>query len=241
MPIERSRRYRLGLVSPRLRPGLEQFLQEVGHPEYRRHLPHLPLIRLYVRSFKKILGELTAAQNKSVWLEKTPDHLRCLPQVERHFPQSKIIHIVRSGPDVVASLYDLSQQFPDFWGQYYPTLDACIDRWLEDINISHRYLDRENHILVHYEDLTANPLREIQRLCAFLAVPFEFSMLEKYRITSKTLVRTRETWKAATREAVQNANTQKFYTVFDQQQQNYVLKRLQGSAAGLVKDSWGSA
>ncbi|ESA32696.1 sulfotransferase domain protein [Leptolyngbya sp. Heron Island J] len=222
MPEERSRRYALGLVSKQLRTTLESFLDEVGHPELKRKLPRLPLIKAYVQSFKAILDELTQLQGKSIWLEKTPEHLWRLKYVENYLPEAKVIHIVRNGMDVIASIYDLAQRHPNHWGRVYKTLDSCIKRWTDDIAITHQYLSKPNHTLIYYEQLVEKPADEIERLCQFIGVPFDISMLENYRNTSSQLIRSRETWKALTQQNIQNANSQKFLSVFTIEQQNYV-------------------
>ncbi len=227
MPAEKSRRYAFGIVAPQLRSTMESFLDEVEHPDLKRKLPRLPLIGLYVRSFKEILAELTRLQGKSIWLEKTPEHLHRLKYIEMYMPEAKIIHIIRSGVDVVASLYDIAQRYPQHWGNTFSTVDSCIQRWTDDVAITHRYLDRHNHTLVHYEQLVGNPADEVKRLCQFIGVTFDDHMIENYRKTSSQLVRSRETWKASNQQAIQNTNSQKFLSVFTPEQQAHVRQAVQ--------------
>ena len=222
LPEERSRRYALGLVTRQLRTTLESFLEAVERPDLKRKLPQLPLIALYIRSFKAILAELTQNQGKSIWLEKTPEHLLRLKYVERYMPEAKIIHIVRGGTDVVASLYDTAQRHPEHWGHTFKTIDQCIHRWADDITITRQHLGKPHHTLVLYEQLVADPTNEIQRLCQFIGIPFEAQMIENYRVTSSQLVRSRETWKASTQQAIQKPHSQKFLSVFTPEQQAYI-------------------
>lgn len=224
LPEARSRRYALGLASRQLRSTLESFLDEVGHPEFKRKLPRLPFIKAYVRSFRNILAELTQLQGKTIWLEKTPEHLRRLKYIELYMPEAKVIHIVRNGADVVASLYDLAQRHPDHWGRTFRSLDICIQWWANDIAITHAYLHKPNHTLVRYEQLVDNPTSEIKRLCQFIGVPFEPQMMANYRNNSSQFVRSRETWKASTQQDIQNTNSQKFLSVFTPEQQTYISR-----------------
>lgn len=226
MPEEMSRRYALGMVSKYLRPTLESFLDEVEHPELKHKLPKLPLVKAYIRSFKAILTELTHLQGKSIWLEKTPEHLHRLKYIETYMPEAKIIHIIRSGVDVVASLYDLAQRHPNHWGRVFKNVDICIKRWSDDIAITHQYMDRPNHTLIYYEQLVASPTDEIKRLCEFIGVEFDTHMLKNYRQTSGHLVRSRETWKASTQNKIKNTNSEKFLSVFTPEQQHYVRQRV---------------
>lgn len=227
-PDARSRRFALGLVTPRLRPSLEEFLEQVDHPEMKAMLPKLPFIKLYVKRFQAILDRLTELQGKTLWLEKTPDHLRALAYIERYIPEAKIIHLVRNGADVIASIYDLTQRFPERWGCYYKDLGACIRRWQEDIEISRRYLGRPNHLLVRYEAFVSQPEVEVQRICSFIGVEFESAMLEGYRTTSRSLIRNHEVWKAGTQQPIENANTHKFQTILTSDQQEQVLQAISG-------------
>ncbi|MBT9311508.1 sulfotransferase family protein [Leptothoe kymatousa] len=222
MPEERSRRYQWGIVAPQLRSTLEAFLDEVEHPELKRQLPRLPLINLYVQSFKAIFAKLTQLQGKSIWLEKTPEHLHRLKYIEHYLPGAKIIHIVRSGTDVVASLYDTAQRYPEHWGTTFKTVDSCIQRWTDDIAITQRHLHKPNHTLVSYEQLVDNPTAEVKRLCQFVGVSFDAHMVDNYRNTSNQLVRSREAWKATNNRAIQNTNSQKFLSVFTPEQQAHI-------------------
>lgn len=222
MPEEQSRRYSLGIVGPQLRSTMESFLDEAGHPELKRKLPNLPLINAYVRSFKNILAELTQLQGKSMWLEKTPEHLHRLKYIETFIPEAKVIHIVRNGVDVIASLYEVARRYPQDWGHAYGTVDSCIKRWSDDIAITHQYITKPNHTLIRYEQLIDDLTNEVERLCQFIGVPFHDCMIKNYRHTSRQLVRARETWKTSTQQTIKNTNSQKFYSIFTPEEQTYV-------------------
>lgn len=228
MPEEKSRRYALGLVAPDLRSTFEAFLDEVEHPELKKQLPHLPFIKSYVKSFRSILDELTKLQDKHIWLEKTPEHLHRLKFIEAYMPDSRVIHIVRSGVDVIASLYDLVQRYPNSWGKIFrnvdirKNLDPLINYWVNDIDITRQHLIKPNHTLVLYEQLAENPTDEVRRLCRFLGVTFDVRMMENYQETSSQLVRSRETWKASNHQSIQNSNSKKFLSVFTPEQQTYI-------------------
>ena len=56
------------------------------------------------------------AQGKTIWLEKSPDHLRYIDQIEKLVDEAKFIHILRNGFDNIASIYDLAGKYPETWG-----------------------------------------------------------------------------------------------------------------------------
>lgn len=223
-PRQKSRRYKLGLASADVKPTLKRFLDEVGAPDLT--LPKLPFVRSYVAGFDRMLSQLAQRQGKHIWLEKTPEHLHSIGDIQRYLPQAKIIHIVRNGTDTIASLYDLCQRHPQIWGQYFDGLDGCIDRWISDVAISRRYLDQPNHNVVRYETLVDSTESEIQRLCQFLGVSFEAAMLARYQHTSQGLVRRRENWKGLNQAAIQTTGGKKFHTLLDPSQQGHVLERI---------------
>lgn len=225
-PIETSKRHALGLVSPRLRQTCIDFFHEIDHPELTAELPRVPLMQRYTQRFVKILDHLTVQRGKTIWIEKTPDHLHHIAYIEKYVPSPKIIHIVRDGADVVASLYDLVQRYPDFWGRYLKSLDDCIARWCSDIELTRQYLNQPHHTLLRYETLIANLASETQRLCNFMGVDYDAHMLEAYRATSRSLVRSREDWKDSTQGKIQAPVSRKFLKVFDTHQQAYVLDAL---------------
>jgi Sulfotransferase family len=230
-PDYQSKRYAMGLISPQLIPCIDSFLQAVDHPEWRKTLPPIPLIGWYTRWFLHTLDRLTQLKGKQFWLEKTPDHLRCLKYIEQFVEPVRpvqVIHIVRDGKNVIASLYSLSQKHPKFWGKYFKSLDACIDRWLEDVELTKASLKKPNHTLVRYEDLITQPDQVLADLCLFLGIPSESAMLENYSQVVSHLVLPRESWKTRVGTMLQINPSQTFTQVFDADQQDYVLRRIAG-------------
>lgn len=227
VPEERSRRYALGLIAPHLRSELESFLDEINRPDLRRQLPMLPLIRLYTRYFVHVLDTVSAEVGKSIWVEKTPDHLRSIKHIEAYVPGAKIIHIIRRGEDVIASLYELTQKYPQLWGRYYKRgLIDCINRWIEDIHISRQHLHKPNHQLVHYDQLVQSPREVLELLCSFIGVELDDRMLVDYQSVSANLIRDRESWKASVSQNINPTASQKFATALTPEQQQFVLEQI---------------
>lgn len=217
------RRYALGLISGRLRPRLKTFFDEIGRPELLDCLPQLIFIQHYTRSFIKILKSLAAEQEKTVLLEKTPDHIYYLESIEKFVPEAKFIHLIRNGSDVVASLYEATHRYPQPWGGVRD-IDVCINDWMRAIQASHKYVENPNHMMVRYEKLVANPPEILKKLCKFMGIEFNETMLTEYNNAAQKLVL--EAAGRTVKPAIQNCNSKKFYEVFDEQQQQYVLERL---------------
>ncbi|NES19250.1 MAG: sulfotransferase [Symploca sp. SIO3E6] len=224
VPEYEPRRQALGIASRRIKPALEKFFNNIGHTEMVQQFPKVGLIGQYTRKFIKILYLLTEEQGKSIWLEKTPNHIYYLEYIEKFVRGVKIIHLVRSGADVVASLYEVTHKYPKSWGGTPWDIDLCIERWIRAYKISLSYLNEPNHLIVRYEQLLENPQTVLEKLCEFIGVEWHETMLTDYSVVSEKL-----TLGQAGRTVIPvipSANSQKFYRLFDAAQRQYILNRL---------------
>jgi len=218
----------LGLASPRIRAKFSGFLKLIGHPEMQRYLPFFALSRRqYSRAFIAVLDAVARQQNKQAWLEKTPRHLHYIDDISAFVPESKFIHLVRHGEDVVASLYEVANQYPDRWPSI-PTddvagcVDRCVDRWVQCIRLSRRYVGVPNHMVVKYEHLVEAPEVVIKGLCEFIGISFEAPMLERYSDRAAALVLPFETWKESVTQAIESGHERKFDRLFNETQKRYI-------------------
>lgn len=182
-------------------------------------------VRYYLRHFAHLLDHATLGADKIVWLEKTPRHLYYLPEIERALPEAKFIHVLRDGADVVASLYEVTQQYPEVWGGAR-SVDACIDRWIKDVGLSRSYQGKPNHLLVRYEALTADPETCLREIFTFVGVPFVPEVLSDYGRASQRVIAPGEAWKASVRGGIQNTSKRKFSRLFTPTNQAYILGRV---------------
>jgi hypothetical protein len=215
---------KLGIASRRARTRFTRFLATIGHEEMQSYLPRFAVLtRHYAQAFTDILDTLTRRQNKHIWLEKTPKHLLYIDDITRLVPEAKFIHLVRNGADVVASLYEVAQAHPAVWRSGSTSnLDQCIERWVQSVRVSQRYLGAPQHIIVRYEQLVEVPHIILNTLCRFVGVPFDEHMLAGYRESAKKLVLPYELWKQSVTNTIENANQKKFCRLFDEDQRKYI-------------------
>ncbi|NJM96624.1 MAG: sulfotransferase [Phormidesmis sp. RL_2_1] len=223
-PHSEPKRNRLGLISRRAKPRLAEFLQESGYSGHRPS-PLALFPSQLTAHFSKTLDQLAAQQNKKIWIEKTPTHIYHLDYISQHISQPRFIHIIRAGKDAVASLYDVRQKYPKQWANEPASIELSIDRWLKDVSLSLQYVNSPHHHLVSYEALVANPQPTLERLCQFMDVHFTPTMLNSYASTAQQVSLAREPWKAGVASPIRSANSTKFYSLFDGQQQEYILRR----------------
>ena len=218
----------LGLASPRARSKFSSFLDMIGHPELHTYLSRFAVsTRQYSRAFIAVLDTVARQQNKQVWLEKTPRHLNYIDHIHALVPSAKFIHLVRNGEDVIASLYEVANQHPEVWrGLPGGDLDRCIDRWIQSIRLSQRYVGTPHHTLVQYEHLVQDPSQVTKALCQFIGVPFEPQMLERYADSATHLILPFETWKQSVNSAIQSDRKRKFDTIFSDAQKRHISSRI---------------
>jgi LPS sulfotransferase NodH len=220
------KRQKLRLASKLAYTKLEKFLREISQEEMKQYLPKFGLFpSQYAYSFIKILDILTEQQDKSIWLEKTPGHIHYIHYLEKWVKDAKFIHIIRNGADVVASLFEVTHQYPNIWGSARD-IDQCIQQWTENVRLTKSHLFKFNHTLVEYEKLIENPRAILTEVCEFIRVEFEENMLQDYPLVAKQVTLKNEPWKASVRGKINSSNSKKFYKLFNQEQQTYILKRL---------------
>jgi hypothetical protein len=217
---------RLGLASPEMREQLERFLDEIGQTDTRTLLPRYGVwIRQYASALVRILDVLSLKQGKPFWLEKTPGHLHYVELLERYIPGASFIHILRDGTDVVASLYEVTRDHPQYWGGPY-SVDQCITRWNKDANLTQRYCLTANHHMVRYERLIENPEIVLADVCRFIGVPFEPAMITRHNLAGEGSILKHEIWKQSAKQDIHNAKGKKFEHIFEKEQRTYILERL---------------
>jgi hypothetical protein len=135
-------------------------------------LPHnwLDMPRTVAGLFDGIFGSLAARQGKRRWCEKTPDHVQHISTLSAVFPHASFVHMIRDGREVASSISRRQLRHPEL----------VIFRWKklveEGRSAGNRLGDR--YLEVRYEDLTADPRTQMQRLCDFLNVEFIDQVLQ---------------------------------------------------------------
>ncbi|MEN0000152.1 MAG: sulfotransferase [Pseudomonadota bacterium] len=126
----------------------------------------------------------TAGKPEALIGDKNNFHVGHVPQLDSLQPGSKFIHIIRDGRDVAASYMALNKAADTATSQYYPklaqTIDRAADEWAGNIMTVRRAfaaLAQDQCIEIRYEDLVADTVSVLQRVCAFLGVAYDPHML----------------------------------------------------------------
>ncbi|MEO1378100.1 MAG: sulfotransferase [Cyanobacteria bacterium J06635_10] len=218
----------LNLASSRAKLQFYKFLEDINQPELGSYLPfYFIFISQYVKAFTRVLDEVALSVNKDCWLEKTPDHVLHTDVIEKYIQNAKFIHIVRDGVDVVASLYDVAQQYPDDWHGPW-SLDKCIKTWTSCTTASLEKLEHPNHYLVTYDQLVHAPHSTLANISHFIELPIDYTELKAARLVQRGIVLDKESWKSMSDQPLYvNEKRQKFNALFSHEQQAYILKSLE--------------
>jgi hypothetical protein len=116
--------------------------------------------------------------NKTIFCEKTPQHLQNVQEIQKLFPSAQFIHVKRDGRDVVNSLLKMPWRPAGlinnarFWRKY-ARLGEELENSLRDQKL------KENIISINFEELLENPPAVLKRICKFIDIGFDESMLEE--------------------------------------------------------------
>lgn len=212
---------KIGLASRRGRRRLVEFFEEIDRPDLAPSGVAPITVRGSTGTLIDGLDRIAREHDASAWIEKTPIHLHYIPLIERHLSDARFIHIVREGIDVVASLYEVTQRFPERWGGER-NIDRCIDRWKQDVEHTLHHVSRPHHTAVEYETLLRRPEPVLRDLCTFLGLDYEERMLGEYAAGASDLYLEQEEWKSNVEKRLRPPTHEKFERVFTPDEQEYI-------------------
>lgn len=151
------------------------------HPELPKQDFHLQECQSYADLVSSVFSQFANLQGKPHWGDKTPGYTSRIDVLNRLFPRSRFIHIIRDGRDVASSLRKLWYR-----GQFIPGLEY----WAEVVSLARKMgsmLPEERYTEIRFEDLVSSPEAELRHLCHFLGLPFEAQMLEYYKYSASVV------------------------------------------------------
>lgn len=110
---------------------------------------------------------------KPRWGDKRPAYALKLDIIRELFPNAQVVNIVRDGRDCVASLKEMSWYRHDFV--------YAVSAWalsVDRMRRAARELPPDSFHELRYEDLVADPERELRSLCEFLGEEYDPAMAE---------------------------------------------------------------
>jgi hypothetical protein len=124
--------------------------------------------------FRTFYRLYAARLGKSRWGDKTPLYCQELDTIRRVLPEGRFIHIIRDGRDAALSLRGM--WFSPGW-----EIETQAAYWRKNILSARRAgLGRPDYLEVRYEDLILSTRVVLERICAFVGLTWEESMLTYY-------------------------------------------------------------
>ena len=122
----------------------------------------------------KRYGENLGKENCNLWIDHTPDNIRYAMTLLHLFPEAKMIHIVRDGRAVAASIMPLD------WGPN--TIIKAAYWWGERVahGLAAEAFPEKKLIRIRYEDLVSAPEQTLKTLCAYLSIDYQAEMVEAH-------------------------------------------------------------
>ncbi|WP_158543372.1 sulfotransferase family protein [Dyella psychrodurans] len=175
-----------------------------------------------VAQFIATLDRLATQAGRSVWIEKTPNHLLYLTEIERYLPGARFIHVIRPGMDVLASITDAELRYGN--KAFSGGLMLWAQRWNRAVEIHRSRIGMRHHHFVFLEDLVRNPLEEWRRLCTFLSlrtnVPLDQTCHQRIADPKS------EPWKQDALSGLPHQSDSKVESLFGPQMREWLRERL---------------
>jgi hypothetical protein len=120
-------------------------------------------------------------RGKSSWGDKTPLYMQSLSTLERLFPLTLYVHLIRDGRDAALSFLSVPAGImTEGWGHPRDAGGfAC--QWVTEVQAARALGARvgpSRYLEVRYESLVADPASELRRICAFLGLEYQEAMLD---------------------------------------------------------------
>ena len=128
-----------------------------------------------IRAFaQQVYGEALACSGSRFFVDKTPRYFFVIPKLYRLFPRARFIFLLRNPMAVLYS--EMNTYVKGKWpmlARFAPDLLDAPRRIIEGMELL-----GEGAIVVRYEELVAEPERQVRELCGRLGIDFHPEMID---------------------------------------------------------------
>ena len=106
---------------------------------------------------------------KKIWGDKSPSYIRHITQLKDIYPDARFIHIIRDVRDYCLSINNA-------WGK---NMVRAAQRWVNDVQKckTDSIAFADDYLEIKYEELLDNTQNEMEKICKFLDLEFDYKML----------------------------------------------------------------
>ena len=178
------------------------------------------------RCFIQILDQISKDKKRTLWIEKTPSHVHFIAEILRYDPKAKIIHIIREGKEVAASLKIAGVRYPNaHWSKTYNTINRMVDRWNKAVNDSRNWLTDSRNAFVNFENLVTSPSASTRLICEFLNISFDPQMIGTREDSYSNIVGKNEPWKSGVSREICPIQP-RFADTFSNEERDFISENL---------------
>lgn len=181
----------------------------------------------------EMLDSIANSRKATLWVEKTPKHFRYIDHISKTVNNSRFIHMVRDGRDVVASIVDRARKYPEHFGHQRDPRYA-VHLWNASIHKALRYHQHPAHMVVFYRNLVKEPETELARISSFLEIRYVREMLKNQ--DTDHIVSSYEIWKDSSARDIE-FGVSKFRNTLSESEQRGVARSLDWNALDQLMSS----
>jgi hypothetical protein len=123
----------------------------------------------------------TNSSNPKMWIEKTTSTEIYALDIIDWFPNAKFIHVIRDPRDNWGSLKSgWDKRYKNFNDSKERLLQSLIERGklgMEFAKHNQTIFNKDQYLIIKFEDLTSNPQKILKKICNFLKIPFDDILL----------------------------------------------------------------
>jgi Sulfotransferase family len=135
--------------------------------------------------FTSKLEAIARRQGVDRWAESTPLHLLYLPLIKKVIPDALVVHIIRDGRDVTASLHRIGWIRPLPWDRSRAFLvPAIFWRWIVSKGRRYGKALGGDYLEIHYEDLVQNPRETLAHIGKFIEHDLDYDRIQQVALGS---------------------------------------------------------
>lgn len=149
----------------------------IGVPAYQEQAEFMDMLHRQVR---EVLSKSDEYQKGSVFVEKTPDHIRHILDIQRVVPDARIVLVMREPADIIESMLSAGSGWGRHWapGSIVSAIRLCY-YFVRKANSDYKMADKSKIHVVRYEDLRDEPVGVLRNLLQFLDVDSSEGAIDK--------------------------------------------------------------
>jgi hypothetical protein len=132
-----------------------------------------------------VMDSIARKQGVPRWAECTPLHMLYLPLIKKLLPDALVVHIIRDGRDVAASLHRIGWIRPFPWDRSRAYLPPAIF-WNWIVGKGRRYGQAmgRDYMEVHYEDVVQRPRETLAVISRFVGQELDYDRIQQNALGS---------------------------------------------------------